>query len=226
MKLSILLLVTLLSLPLTSQAQWEESLDSESLDVQSLLSTDSYDFCGGQTGTYRSVDESYSYTFSNSVNDSNGPTRAITTDGTYIYTCTSQGVFRIWDNGDTWISKSVGLTQLLCHGLIYGNNTLFLSTLSGVFKSTDQGNSWISAGMGGIDSRSITCLQDSILFIGTQGVGVYKSIDFGDNWIAVNNGLNSSNVRAIQAQRSSVFAGGKTVLEYLDLPIMAILGNY
>lgn len=193
----------------SSHAQWEQSLGSESLDVQSLLSTNGYDFFGGQTGTYRSDDESYSYTFSNSGNDSVGPTRGFTTDGTYIYTCTSQGVFRSSDNGDNWISKSEGLTQLLCHGLIYGNNTLYLSTLTGVFKSTNQGDSWTDAGMTGIDSRSITMLQDSILFVGTQGYGVYKSIDDGNNWETVNNGLGGSNFRAIQAQGNTVFAGGQ-----------------
>ena len=209
MKIQLALLCSLFLIYNSSQAQWEQSLGSESLDVQSLLSTGSYDFFGGQTGTYRSDDESYSFTFSNSGNDSDGPTRGFTTDGTYIYTCTSQGVFRSSDNGDSWFSKSEGLTQLLCHGLIYGNNTLYLSTLSGVFKSTDHADTWTAAGMTGIDSRSITCIQDSILFVGTQGYGVYKSVDYGNNWETVNNGLSGTNFRAIQAQGNTVFAGGQ-----------------
>ena len=202
-------IILLLGLTASVSAQWQQSIGSESLDVQSLLSTDLYDFFGGQTGTYRSDDESYSFTFSNSGNDSNGPTRGFTTDGTYIYTCTSQGVFRSSDNGDSWTSKSQGITQLLSHGLIYGNNTLYLSTLSGVFKSTDHAETWTSAGLLGTDSRSITMLQDSILFVGTQGFGVYKSIDYGNNWETVNNGLGGSNFRAIQAQGSIVYAGGQ-----------------
>ena len=75
-------------------------------------------FFGGASGTYRSLDQSTSYSFSNSGNDSVGPTRGIISDGNYIYTCTSQGVFRSDDNGVNWIQKNNGLTQLLCHGII------------------------------------------------------------------------------------------------------------
>jgi hypothetical protein len=87
MKLSKLLLVAVLSLTLTSQAQWEQSLGSESLDVQSLLSTTDYLFFGGATGTYRSSDNAYSFAYSNNGNDDVGPTRGFAQDENYIYTC-------------------------------------------------------------------------------------------------------------------------------------------
>lgn len=190
-------------------SQWEQSIGSEGLDVQAVLSTNEFDYFGGQTGTYRSEDKSYSFTFSNSGNDSIGPTRGFTTDDFYLYTCTSQGVFRSSDKGGNWVSKSTGLTQLLSHGMTRSKETIFLATLSGIFKSNNQGDSWETAGMSGLDSRSITCLQDSILFVGTQGSGVFKSIDNGANWVAVNNGLTSQNFRAIQAKGNTVFAGGQ-----------------
>ena len=184
---------------ITANAQWQQSLGSENLDVQSLLTTSEYDFFGGATGAYRSSDESGTYTFSNSGNDSMGPTRSLTEDGTFIYTCTSQGVFRSSDNGDNWNNYSSGISQGLSHGIISSEENLFLSTLSGVFHSNDHGENWTSAGMSGIDCRSICMVQDSILFVGTQGSGVYKSTDEGQNWTAVNNGLTSENFRAIQA---------------------------
>jgi hypothetical protein len=53
-------------------------------------------------------------------------------------------------------------------------------------------------------------MQDSILFVGTQGSGVYKSTNAGLNWTAVNNGLTSTNFRAIQAEGATVFAGGQS----------------
>jgi photosystem II stability/assembly factor-like uncharacterized protein len=209
MKLSKLLLVAVLSLTLTSQAQWEQSLGSESLDVQSLLSTTDYLFFGGATGTYRSSDNAYSFAYSNNGNDDVGPTRGFAQDENYIYTCTSQGVFRSSDMGDNWIPKSEGITQSLSHGIIATNGRLFLASLSGVFKSIDQGETWTNSGMNGIDTRSITCLQDSILFVGTQGDGIFKSEDEGVSWQQVNNGLTSQNFRAIQAQGNTVFAGGQ-----------------
>ena len=128
--------ILLLGLTTTVNAQWQQCIGSENLDVQALHVTGNFDFFGGASGTYRSLDQSTSYSFSNSGNDSVGPTRGIISDGNHIYTCTSQGVFRSDDNGQNWISKSNGLTQLLCHGIISTNSGIFLSTLSGVFKTT------------------------------------------------------------------------------------------
>jgi photosystem II stability/assembly factor-like uncharacterized protein len=204
-----ILIIILLFVSSKSYSQWEQSMGTDNLDVQSLLSTTDYLFFGGATGAYRSGDDAYSFAYSNNGNDDVGPTRGFAQDENYIYTCTSQGVFRSSDMGVSWIPKSEGLTQSLSHGIIATNGRLFLASLSGVFKSIDQGETWISAGMIGIDTRSITCLQDSILFVGTQGEGIFKSEDEGNSWQQVNNGLTSQNFRAIQAQGNAVFAGGQ-----------------
>ena len=160
-----ILTILLLAITITASAQWQQCIGSENLDVQAVHVVGTFDFFGGQTGIYRSTDESATYTFSNSGNDSIGPTRGITSDGTYIYTCTSQGVFRSSDNGVNWIQKNNGLTQLLSHGVISTDGKIFLSTLSGVFMSTNNADSWTAVGMTGIDARSICCMQDSILFV-------------------------------------------------------------
>ena len=201
--------ILLTSVSIISNAQWQQCVGSENLDVQSVHTFNNFDFFGGASGAYRSSDESATYIFSNSGNDSVGPTRGMTSDDTYIYTCTSQGVFRSTDNGVNWGQKNNGLTQMLCHGIIAADGKLFLSTLSGVFKSLDQGDNWVAAGMTGIDSRSICCMQDSILFVGTQGQGIYKSIDDGQNWTAVSSGITSTSFRAMEAKGTTVFAGGQ-----------------
>ena len=136
MKLLLSTLIITISV-FSANAQWQQSIGSENLDVQSLLTTEEYDFFGGATGAYRSSDESATFTFANSGNDSNGPTRGFTSDEMYIYTCTSQGVFRSADHGENWIPKSDGISQRLSHGMIYSGEDLFLSTLSGVFHSND-----------------------------------------------------------------------------------------
>jgi len=209
MKKNLIGIVLVFSISYSSFAQWQQCIGSENLDVQAVHVAGNFGFFGGASGIYRSLDESATYTFSNSGNDAVGPTRGITSDGTYIYTCTSQGVFRSSDSGQNWISKSNGLTQLLGHGIISTENKIFLSTLSGVFKSTDNGDNWTAAGMVGIDSRSICSMQDSMLFVGTQGSGIFKSIDDGQNWTAVSAGITSVNFRAIQAEGNTVFAGGQ-----------------
>lgn len=204
-----LLTLLLLGIAISANAQWQQCVGSEGLDVQAVHVVGVFDFFGGQTGTYRSTDESATYTFSNAGNDSIGPTRGFASDGTYIYTCTSQGVFRSSDNGVNWVQKNNGLTQLLSHGIISTDGKIFLSTLSGVFMSTDNADTWTAAGMAGMDSRSICSMQDSILFVGIQGSGIYKSIDDGQNWTAVSSGIASTNFRAMKAEGNTVFAGGQ-----------------
>jgi len=204
----IILLISTHFLFIAATAQWQQSAGTENLNYQSLHSRGGYNFAGGQTGTYLSTNESASYNSSNAGNDASGPTRGITSDANYIYTCTSQGVFRSDNNGSSWVSKSSGLGNLLNSGIVYVNGKLYVATPTGVFKSIDQANTWVAAGMTGIDVRCLTAIDDTV-FAGTNGSGIYKTIDGGINWVAVNNGLNSTNFRAIEAKGNTLFAGGQ-----------------
>jgi hypothetical protein len=208
MKIKTLLFLTIFSASNFVFSQWEQSTGTENLNIQALLSINNHDFAGGATGSYLSTNESESYIFANSGNDDFGPTRGYTHDNDYVYTCTSQGVFRSDDFGTSWISKSNGLPTLLCHGMISVGSYLFVGTPNGVFKTIDQGENWDSAGMDGEDSRCITNIADT-LFVGTNGNGIFKSIDFGDSWVSVNNGLSSTNFRAIESKGNTLFAGGQ-----------------
>ena len=137
--------ILLCCISFSSYAQWQQSAGTTGLNMQSLLTNGIYNFAGGQTGAYSSTDGSANYTLSNSGNDAVGPTRGFTKDDTYIYTCTSQGAFRSADNGATWVSKSVGLTNLLGGGILNVGKRLFYVGPTGVFMSTDQGDNWKSA---------------------------------------------------------------------------------
>jgi hypothetical protein len=193
----------------SSYGQWQQSAGTAGLNMQSLLTNGNYNFAGGQTGAYLSTDSAANYSLSNSGNDAIGPTRGFTKDNTYIYTCTSQGAYRSSDNGTTWVSKSVGLTNLLGSGILNVGSRLFYVGPTGVFMSTDQGDNWNSAGLSTTDVRCITAINDT-LFVGTNGAGIYKSIDWGANWIPINNGLGAStNFRAIESKGNILFAGGQ-----------------
>ncbi len=56
--------------------QWQQSVGTAGLNIQSLFNNGIYDFAGGQTGAYLSTDKSASYTLSNSGNDAVGPWEA------------------------------------------------------------------------------------------------------------------------------------------------------
>ena len=190
-------------------AQWTQSLGTESLNMQSLITFETYNLAGGSTGAYSSIDEAETYISSNTGNDPTEPTRGFAFDGTYIYTCTSQGVYRSSDNGSTWVQKNLGLTNLLTSGITYSSPYLIVVGPSGVFKSLDNGDNWTAAGLSGTDVRCVTSINDT-LFVGTNGFGIYTSVDWGTNWTTINNGLSSSsNLRAIEAKGSTLFAGGQ-----------------
>jgi hypothetical protein len=194
----------------SAYGQWQQSAGTAGLNMQSLLTNGIYNFAGGQTGAYLSTDSAANYSLSNTGNDNVGPTRGFTKDNNYIYTCTSQGAYRSSDNGATWVSKSVGLTNLLGSGILKVGTRLFYVGPTGVFMSTDQGDNWSAAGLSTTDVRSIAAINDT-LFVGTNGAGIYKSVDFGANWFAINNGLNGAlNFRAMESKGNTLFAGGPT----------------
>jgi hypothetical protein len=194
----------------SAYGQWQQSAGTAGLNMQSLLTNGIYNFAGGQTGAYLSTDSAANYSLSNTGNDNVGPTRGFTKDNNYIYTCTSQGAYRSSDNGATWVSKSVGLTNLLGGGILKVGTRLFYVGPTGVFMSTDQGDNWSAAGLSTTDVRSIAAINDT-LFVGTNGAGIYKSVDFGANWFAINNGLNGAlNFRAMESKGNTLFAGGPT----------------
>ncbi len=189
--------------------QWQQSAGTAGLNMQSLLTNGTYNYAGGQTGVFLSTDSAANYSLANTGNDNVGPTRGFTKDNNYIYTCTSQGAFRSSDNGSTWVSKSIGLTNLLGSGILKVGTRLFYVGPTGVFVSTDQGDNWSTAGLSTTDVRCITAINDT-LFVGTNGAGIYKSIDWGASWTAINNGLGgSTNFRAIESKGNTLFAGGQ-----------------
>lgn len=191
-----------------ANSQWTQSQGTEGLDMQALLSYNNLDFAGGATGTYRSTDQAYTFQFSNSGNDANGPTRAYTFDDDYIYTGTSQGVFRSNNEGESWNSVSSGMSSGLTHALLIVGSLFFHTGPFGVSISYNQGDSWSPAGLSGYDVRCITNI-DNTLFVGTNGDGLFKSTDWGESWIPINNGSTSSNFRAIESKGNILFAGGQ-----------------
>jgi hypothetical protein len=189
-------------------AQWSPCAGTAGLNMQALGSRGNDAFAGGATGAYRSVDGAVSFAPSNSGNAVGGPTRGFAVDPNYIYTCTSQGVFRSADGGATWIARSQGLGNLLSSGILWVQGHLFVVSPTGVFRSDNQGDSWSAAGMVGVDVRCIAAI-DSTLFVGTNGSGIFRSTDLGASWTAVNTGLTGTNFRAIESVGGTLFAGGQ-----------------
>lgn len=189
-------------------AQWQPSVGAAGINMQSLISRNVYCYAGGASGAYRSANDAASFALSNAGNDQVGPTRGFASDVNFMYTCTSQGVFRSADNGATWLTKSVGLPSLLGSGILKVQSDLFVVGPVGVFRSSDQANSWAAAGLANTDVRCIAAIGN-VIFVGTNGVGIFKSFDFGVTWLPANSGLTSVTFRAIEAKGTILFAGGQ-----------------
>ena len=60
-------IILLLSLSSSAFGQWQQSTGTLGLNMQSLLTNGSYNFSGGQTGAYLSIDSAASYISSNNA---------------------------------------------------------------------------------------------------------------------------------------------------------------
>ena len=193
--------------PVAAQT-WEQAAGTAGINMQCVLSAQGWDFGGGALGTFRSSDGGGSFEEANVGNTSMGPTRGFTSDETYVYKCTSNGVFRSGDNGAGWESVATGLPQMLTHGMTATAGRVWVATQTGVFASDDQGMTWEGAGLDGLNVRCITAWEE-VVFVGTIDEGLFKSEDGGASWEAINNGSTSNSFRAIEAHAGMVFAGGE-----------------
>ena len=192
-----------------TDGQWHQSIGTENLNMQALIFKGGRTFAGGATGAYVSTNGAVDFALSNTGNDSSGPTRGFASNSNFLFTCTSQGVFRSADNGATWSQKSSGLTDLRTSGIHYLAPYLIVVTPTGVFRSGNDGDSWVGAGLAATDVRCVTSIN-ATLFVGANAAAssVYQSTDYGVTWAAANTGLNTTSVRAIERKGTTLFAAG------------------
>jgi hypothetical protein len=104
------------------------------------------------------------------------PVLALTLSGSYLFAGTEYGgVFRLNDEGNSWIEVHNGLTVMNVVTLTAIDEKLFAGTRSGVFLSENLGKSWECVDTG-LSNSVILSLQvsDSNLFAGSVGSGVWK----------------------------------------------------
>ncbi len=117
-----------------------------------------------------------------------------------------QGVFRSTNDGITWsaVNSSVGESVF---SLLVNGSCLFAGTYGGVQLSTDNGTSWTQTALTAYRIGALAVSGTSIFAGAYYGDGVFVSTDNGTSWTAVNSGLAETNITALAANGSNLFAG-------------------
>ena len=135
--------------------------------------------------------------------------------GTY-----GKGIFRSTNNGTSWIDVNSELPYTYITSFVIspdgiGGENLFAGTFgNGVFLSTDNGENWNQAGLPSMAVHSLVVSpndEDTTIYAGTNK-GVFLSINNGTSWTSCNDGLTSTDVRALaissnESGGTNIFAG-------------------
>lgn len=111
-----------------------------------------------------------------------------TSDGNLLAGTLSSGIFRLADNGETWVHASEGLHSIppAIRAFDQKGNTLYVGTDHGLHYSTNSGDSWQQL----TDERisGVAIIGDTI-YIGRLAGGVLFSNDNGKSWTPFDSGL-------------------------------------
>ncbi|MBX2971676.1 MAG: exo-alpha-sialidase [Flavobacteriales bacterium] len=149
-------------------------------------------FCGTQSGVYRSTDHGANW---ESVDSGTLPSssasvycKKIYTFGTglfLLYSGTVEdnggGIFRSYDNGNTWLSGWSGLSlNMTLYNITEYNGALYVSTSTGLMRSSDHGGAWQSVVSTNWAVRAVAGNDNALVILGA--LGAQRSVDNGQTW--------------------------------------------
>lgn len=140
-----------------------------------------------------------------------------------LYAGTRGGVYRSVDGGDSWVANNTGLTGLAVLSLVLAppdltpDRILYAGTQAGIFRGvTDGSTPWVSVGlpsMGSVTSIAVVAnpADGQIIYATSATGGIFKSTDGGVAWSTINQGLTTTDIRAIlihPQNQNLLYAGG------------------
>ncbi len=165
-------------------------------------------------GVYRSTDNGVTWTTVNTGLPQNFRIRAIAVNEQNIFLGNEGGIYRSTDQGNEWTQINTGLpeypriTTIATSELgIFVGRDVAGSGTPGIFRSTDDGMSWTPLSTSYIQSiNQIIGVGGTNLFAGTDN-GVYVVDGNSGTWRQVSEGMVPSNVSALAADNTMLFAG-------------------
>lgn len=175
----------------------------QNLLIWAFAAKDSVVFAGTSGGMFKSTDGGVSWSFYHlSVGVS-----SISICGSYIFAGTTfNGIYRSEINGNTWVLKNAGLSNLNVMSMASNDSIIYIGTGEKVFISTEWGNNWTEAGL----NYPVTSLaiNQSMIFAGTPGGGIYKSLIASTYWSYSGSGmLLGEAIMAIKVNGGDMYAG-------------------
>jgi photosystem II stability/assembly factor-like uncharacterized protein len=134
-------------------------------------------FFGNDFGEiYRSSDDGNSWTRVDSLGyDGSATVGSMAVIGNNVLAATShRGIFRSTDDGITWDSSDVGLSQRSVPALLVQGGLVFAGVNAGLFMSIDSGRSWLLANPGLTWDVISLAVLDSTLFAGVSQQGIWR----------------------------------------------------
>ncbi len=144
-------------------------------------------------------------------NSLGGSVSSIKILGSDVFVCTSAGIFRSTDDGDSWTLQTEGMpfawvNALAVHPNGTENESIFAAAC-GVFRTTDNGEHWVSTN-NGLQSTYVNAFAVSgdNIYVGAQ-TGVYRSTNDGASWTLGNSGMTNDWIFSLAAFGSNVLVG-------------------
>ena len=170
-------------------------VDLPSVDVRALIEVNDVLYAGASSGEdedsrggiFRLQESANSWTTLDLGENSGAEIRSILSlkNGELIAGTAGQQIYRSSNEGDSWDTYEVGLTNSIVHNFkITTDGHLFAGTVRvGFYMSVDRGDSWRSIDIG--DTERIDVLAeapDGSLVAATQKRNIYRSVDGGLAW--------------------------------------------
>lgn len=137
----------------------------------------------------------------------------LTINKTNIWLATNQGVYFTENNGDSWVQKNNGLSDLSITAIEQYEDKIYIASKGKFFVSNDNGENWTVKSTGiptdlGINIIKVNQLTSEI-YMGSDS-GLYYSSDFGESWQEL--GVSNLSITKI-----SLFGDNIYINEYLPL---------